>query len=69
MTVTVDTLYRVWNSSGYGYEVGLDADGLCLEINYHEGLFSNAPKQTLTLGKEDAIAVAEALLKLAKEMK
>ena len=68
MTVTTDTLYRVWNSSGYGYEVGKDADGFSLEINYHEDLFSTVPKQTLTLGKEDAIAVAEALLKLAKEM-
>ena len=70
MAVTIDMVFNIWNDDGYGYEVGPDADsGLALEIRYYEESFGTKIRQRMTFQKEDALAIAEAFTKLAKEMK
>lgn len=70
MAVSVETIFHIWNDDGYGYEVGPDADtGLALEIRYHEDGFATPIRQRMSFQKEDAIALANALIKLAGEMK
>lgn len=69
MTVTTDVVYKIWNDDGYGYEVGPDADsGLAIEVRYHEEGFSTPIRQRMTFCKEDAIAIANAFMKIAKDM-
>lgn len=69
MAVTTDMVFKIWNDDGYGYEVGPDADsGFGIEVRYYEGSFGTTIRQRMTITKEDAIAIANALMKLTKDM-
>lgn len=68
MATTTELVYRVWNDEGWGYEIGADAEsGFGLEIRLHEGKFNTPAAQRMQFVKEDAEAIANAILKLVKE--
>ena len=69
MAVTTDVVHKIWNDEGWGYEVGPDADtGFALEVRYYEESFGTPIKYRMTFSKDEAYAIATALLKLAKDM-
>lgn len=66
--ISVETVVRVWNDNGYGYEIGPDADsGFGVEIRLYEERFNSKSTARLTFTKEEALAISAALLRLAAE--
>lgn len=65
MTVIVERRIRILNSDGWYHDVGPSDDGDMVEVKYSDDGGNN---HYMSLGKEDAVAVAKAMLEIAEGM-
>lgn len=68
MAYEMDTTHRIYSSYGFFYEVGLDPDGLVVEIRYFEDEDEKIPKQTVDLTQESIPYVIKALEEQLKNL-
>lgn len=68
MAYEMDTTHRIYSGYGFFYEVGLDPDGLVVEIRYFEDEDEKTPKHSVDLTPEAIPFVIKALEEQLKNL-
>lgn len=69
MSYEMDTTHRIYSGYGFFYEIGLDPDGLVVEIRYFEDEDEKTPKFSVDITQEAIPFVIKALEEQLKNLR